>query len=399
MRSVRIVDVTLAALRDLDARRPEVLDSVLAALVFLGAAVSGVASEMTRPADSTFFGLVAIGALPYVLRRRLPLTVLVVASIPVLAILSLGYTSAVIGAGLMLAAYSVAAWSGRRQTVAAAVWVVIVLLAVFVSAPRTMPFAELVTNVAMFAGALALGRGATIRRENVALLRERAELAEQARVQESRRAVSDERLRIAQELHDVIGHSLGVIALQSGVGAHVIDTDPAEAKASLLAVSSTSRTALAEVRRILGALRTDDGTGAYRPPPGLESLPELAADLTAAGLPVQVRIEGARTDVPAALDLTAYRLVQEALTNVLRHSGPTQATVTVRYAPTAVEVEVLDDGNGLDRIPVPGARQGYGQLGMRERVTVWGGSLDAGPRPDGGYRVAARLPYGEEDGR
>jgi signal transduction histidine kinase len=274
---------------------------------------------------------------------------------------------------------------------------VLVLAVVVVVAPDAMGFAAVVTNAALFAGAFALGRSAHVRRENALLLEERARLADLARAKESRRAVADERLRIAQELHDVLGHSLGVIALQSGVGAHVIDVDPAEAKASLEAISRTSRSSLAEVRRILGALRTDaDGEGrGYHPPPGLDALEALAEQLTEAGLPVRVSVEGTPHQVPAALGLTGYRVAQEALTNVLRHAGPARAEVTVRYQDGRVTVQVDDDGHGV--AAHDGVASGHGQLGMRERVAVWGGTLQAGPRPDGGYRVTATLPYETEE--
>jgi signal transduction histidine kinase len=191
---------------------------------------------------------------------------------------------------------------------------------------------------------------------------------------------------------------LGVIALQAGVGAHVIDAAPAEAKSSLLAISETSRSALTEVRRILGALRGQGDPATYHPPPGLDAVSDLAAELTAAGLPVEVHIEGKRDDIPAALDLTAYRLVQESLTNVVKHAGPARAEVTIRYEPGTLVLEVLDDGQGpqanTDRLT-----PGHGQLGMRERVSVWGGSLAAGPRPGGGYLVEARLPHANQDSR
>jgi signal transduction histidine kinase len=316
---------------------------------------------------------------------------MVLASIPVLALLALGYSSAVIGAALFLAAYTVAAQSDRRTTAVAIGYAALMLVLVAVVAPTPMGVAGLVTNVALFTGAFALGGSTHVRRENVALLQERAQLAERARADEARTAVADERLRIAQELHDVLGHSLGVIALQAGVGAHVIDADPAEAKASLEAISRTSRTSLAEVRRILGALRTDAGTTGYHPPQGLDALDALAAELTDAGLPVQVHVRGTPHQVPAALDLTGYRVVQEALTNVVKHAGPARAEVTVGYADGQVTVQVDDDGPGTD--PRGGTPGGHGHLGMRERVAVWGGTLQAGPRPDGGYRVLATLPY------
>lgn len=386
------MEATWARLRALDEERPWLLDAVLAALLFAGAVVSAAVGTQSRTPDATYVALVASGAAPYALRRRAPLTVLVVASIPVLTVLALGYTSAVIGSGLFLAAYSVAAWADGRRTALAAGWVVVILVGLVLVKPEAMAFGELATNAAIFGGAIALGRGITERRRTVALLADRAELAERARVGEARRAVADERLRIAQELHDVIGHTLGVIALQAGVGAHVIDQDPAEAKACLISVSERSRSALAEVRRILGALRTGEGES-YAPPPGLDALGELATELTAAGLPVELRVEGAVDDIPAALGLTAYRVVQEALTNVVKHAGPARATVTVRQADDALLIEVADDGRGAPEGVTAG---GHGQLGMGERVAVWGGTLTAGSSPEGGYRVTARLPYGTD---
>ncbi len=386
--------------RAVDAQHPEALDSLLALAIFAGAAISGAAGGGDRSADGTFFLLLAVGSLPYAMRRRAPLTVLVVASLPVLALIGLGYTSAVVGSGLFLAAYTVAAWRTPRCLAAAVGWVTVMLASVAVARPSALPPGELLTNAALFVGAFGLGRSTRVRHANSALLKERAELAERARSEAARLAVSEERLRIAQELHDVIGHSLGVIALQAQVGAHVIDADPAEAKAALVAVSSTSRTALTEIRRILGAMH-DAAAESYHPAPGLASVRDLAAELTGAGLPVEVRTVGTPEPVPTALDVTAYRLVQEALTNVAKHAGRTQATVTVRYEPGALGLEILDDGP-TDRSPTrhaaspsANASPGHGQLGMRERVAVWGGSLETGPRPEGGYAVRATLPFGE----
>lgn len=393
------MNAALARLRELDAQRPWVLDSVLALAIFVASAVSAATpAEQFRSPDATAYLLIALGALPYAARRRWPLPVLVLASIPVVALLALGYSSAVIGAALFLAAYTVAAYSDRRVTALAAAYAAVVTLLVLAVAPDAMGVGAVVTNAALFIGAFALGRSAHVRRENVVLLQERAQLAEQARADEARNAVADERLRIAQELHDVLGHSLGVIALQAGIGAHVIDADPHEARASLEAISRTSRSSLAEVRRILGALRTDSGVTGYHPPPGLDALDTLAAELTEAGLPVHTQVLGAPHQVPAALDLTAYRVVQEALTNVVRHAGPAaRAEVTVRYDERQVTIQVDDDGHAAPA-PVGGPRTGHGQLGMRERVAVWGGTLHTGPRPEGGYRVVATLPYEPQEG-
>ena len=220
---------------------------------------------------------------------------------------------------------------------------------------------------------------------------ERAANAEHERDEEAKRAVADERLRIAQELHDVVAHSMGVIAVQAGVGAHVIDKDPAEAKKSLEAIASTSRSTLTEIRRLLGVLRADEN-GAYQPAPGLTDLDRLATDLDAAGVPVRLEINGTRDDVPPGVDLTAYRIVQEALTNVLKHAGPASASVLVGYQPGVVHLEIADNGRGVNGRATEG---GHGLMGMRERVGVYGGTLVAGPAPGGGFRVVAELPYGE----
>ena len=184
---------------------------------------------------------------------------------------------------------------------------------------------------------------------------------------------------------------MGVIAVQAGVGAHVIDTEPAEAKKSLEAISHTSRTTLAEIRRMLGVLREDAGAS-YTPAPGLVDLDRLVRDVGNAGLETEVRTEGTPTELPPGVDFTAYRIVQEALTNVLKHAGRARATVTVAYEDQALRLEIVDDGRGVNGRAEPG---GHGLMGMRERVGVYGGSFEAGPRNGGGFRVAVRLPYGE----
>lgn len=383
-----------ARVRRLDVERPWLLDAALAvALLAASVLAASAPAPDTRAPEATLYGLLVLGCIPYVGRRRAPMLALLLASLPVLAIIGLGYSSAVIGAGLFLLAYTVAARCAARTTALAACYIAGVLAVVFSTAPDRMPLAELATNAALFVGALGLGRGARMRLRNAALLAERAELAERAREEEAARAVSEERLRISRELHDVVGHTMGVIALQAGVGAHVIDTDRDEAKAALVSIAETSRSALAEIRQILGALRTGQDLTPVRPAPGLAALDDLVGELAAAGLPVRVHLSGDPVGVPAGVDVTAYRVVQESLTNVLRHAGPATAEVRVAYQPGAVVLEVIDDGPG----PAPSATTGgHGQIGMRERVAVWGGTLDVGPRQTGGYRVAARLPYREE---
>jgi signal transduction histidine kinase len=206
--------------------------------------------------------------------------------------------------------------------------------------------------------------------------------------QESRRAVADEQARIARELHDVIAHSVSVIVVQAAAADDVFDERPDQARAALRSIESAGREALVELRRLLGGVRPGDEAPDARP--GLDRLAELAAPLRAAGLEVTLRTEGpADVPVPAGVDLSAYRIVQEALTNTLRHAGASRAEVTVRTAAGMLELEVLDDGHGA--LPaVAGA--GRGIAGMRERTALLGGTLDAGSLPGGGFRVRARLP-------
>ena len=222
---------------------------------------------------------------------------------------------------------------------------------------------------------------------NLRLRSEKRAQEERTEQAEADRAVSDERLRIARELHDVVAHAMSIVTVQAGVAAHVIDDQPDEAKRMLENVRATSHEALDEMRRLLGVLR--GGDAALAPAPGLRDVGDLAQSLRTSGVPVELTICGDAAGVPSGVDLTAYRIVQEALTNVLKHAGPATATVAIRYEPGSVSVEVVDDGRGA---PVNTAG-GHGILGMRERVAAFGGTLVAAPRSGGGFRVHATLPY------
>ena len=206
--------------------------------------------------------------------------------------------------------------------------------------------------------------------------------------------MTEERLRLARELHDVVAHAMSVIAVQSGVGAHIANTQPKEAAKALGAIEATSRAALEELRRLLGGLRQEnEPQGELAPVPGLGDLDALLAEVAKAGLTVRLRVEGAPAPLPAGVDLSAYRIVQEALTNVVKHAGPARAQVVVGYRDQDVRLEVTDDGRGTVTSVSDGrAGTGHGLIGMRERVQVFGGDLEVGPCPDGGFRVAARLP-------
>jgi len=235
------------------------------------------------------------------------------------------------------------------------------------------------------------------RRARWAELQARAERLEREREDEARRAVTEERLRIARELHDVIAHSMSVIAVQSAVGYHVMDAQPGQARQALAAIEATSRSALTEMRRLLGVLRQEGETrGSLTPAPGLADLDSLVSQVQDAGLQVDVSVDGQAGTVPPGIDLSAYRIIQEALTNVIKHADCRSADVSICYRADSLTVEVIDHGRGAPG-GLPAARNGsgHGIIGMRERVAVFGGQFAAGPGPDGGFRVRARFPIRE----
>ena len=206
----------------------------------------------------------------------------------------------------------------------------------------------------------------------------------------AREAVTVERARIARELHDVIAHNISVISVQAAAAGRVLEGEQPVVRNALGAIETTARETVDEMRRMLGVLRASDDELTLAPQPGLHNLPALAEQVRAAGLPVDVRVEGTPEALPAGLELSAYRIVQEALTNTLKHAGPARATVTVRYGGTAIELEIIDDGAGNS------ARRGTGNglIGMRERVALFGGELEAGKQSNGGWALKARLPLG-----
>jgi signal transduction histidine kinase len=218
--------------------------------------------------------------------------------------------------------------------------------------------------------------------------RERATLAEREREAQARLAVSDERARIARELHDVVGHSVSVMTVQASAARRLLRPQQELERDALLVVEKTGREALAEMRRMVGVLRRPEEAPALAPQPSLEQIERLVEHTREAGLPVKLRIEGEPVPLPPGVDLTAYRLVQEALTNTLKHAGANSAEVVVRYEDGDVELTISDDGAG----GADGESGGHGLVGMRERVAVYGGELEAGPRAEGGFRLRARLP-------
>jgi signal transduction histidine kinase len=236
------------------------------------------------------------------------------------------------------------------------------------------------------AGIVGFAVGGTSRAAEQA--KERAEQAEREREEKARLAVADERARIARELHDVVGHSVSVMTVQASAVRRLLDPEQEKVNAALLVVEETGREALAEMRRMVGVLRHPEEAPALAPQPSLEQLERLVEHAREAGLPVELRIEGDPVQLPAGVDLTAYRLVQEGLTNALKHARAQQAEVVVRFRDGHVELTVSDDGPGGG----DGDKGGHGLVGMRERVSVYGGELEAGPRAGGGYRLRATLP-------
>jgi len=355
-----------------------------------------VGSGLPRGTLALAYALALLHTLPLAARRRFPGPVLALGVASGLAVAALGVPPIVLGLAILVAVYSVAAYGDRRVSLAGLAAAELGSAAVQLT-PGRFQTPTVVSNGLIIGAAWLLGHFVGRRRAYAARLERTAEL-ERTRAEQARRAVTEERLRLARELHDVVAHSISVIAVQSGVGAHVASTQPEEAAKALAAIEATSRAALTELRRLLGVLRQEgEPQGALAPVPGLADLDRLLAEVAKAGLAVRLQVEGTPSTLPAGVDLSAYRIVQEALTNVVKHAGPARAQVTICYRDHDVMVEVTDDGRGVAAPTGDGqAGVGHGLIGMRERVAVFGGDLEAGPRPAGGFRVAARLPLADQ---
>jgi signal transduction histidine kinase len=388
-------------------RWPRAADAFLAVAVFLGTAfvTDGPGDSLVIrpigdvPIPALLVFAVASAALYW--RRRAPLVVLGVVLLAWAVTLGSGYTD--VGGVAIIALYS----AGRHGTdarwghvgVAAAIAVVGVDI---LTGPG--PWGEAVLGGVVIFVAWYVGRRLRLRQERAAqLLREQAA--------EARRIVIEERTRIARELHDVVAHRVSLMTVQAGAAKAVASADPEAALRAMGAVEEAGRQALEELRHLLGVLRPETDPDGLGPQPGLADLPRLVEQIRAAGLDVSLATDGVSARLPARVDLFAYRIVQEALTNVLKHAGPGARTeVRLGTDRNAIVVEVLDDGNGLEppsaaagpfrpaESPV-GDRQGrpgHGIVGMRERAVLLGGTLEARPRPGGGFRVVAHLPTGGE---
>ncbi|MFF0966727.1 sensor histidine kinase [Streptomyces sp. NPDC003703] len=338
--------------------------------------------------------LMALGAAALVFRRRAPRAVLAVTGAVSLAGCLTGDPRAPVAMAAVIALYTVAATTDRPTTWRLGLSTMTVLTgAAMLGGPEPWYAQE---NLAIFAWtgmAAAGGDAVRSRRAFVSAIRERAERAERTREEEARRRVVEERLRIARDLHDVVAHHIALVNVQAGVAAHIMDKRPDQAKEALAHVREAGRSALNELRATVGLLRqSDDPEAPTEPAPGLDRLDDLVGTFRSAGLRVEVARSDGGAPLPAAVDLAAFRIVQEALTNVQKHAGSGAAAEVsvVRVGPN-VEITVLDDGAGADG--APGADGGgHGLLGMRERVTALRGTLTTGPRYGSGFRVHAILP-------
>lgn len=328
--------------------------------------------------------LILAHVVPIAFRRRTPRAAFAVSIGAGVLYLAAGWPMVGLGLAALVMTYSLAAYAARFHSLVGlvAVEVGLTLEALFgMSRPQ---FDTLLGNLIMLAAAWILGDGARRRREEA--------LSEQQRL--ARQAVGEERLRIARELHDVVAHSMSVIAVQAGTGRMVIDDDLEHARRALASIEETSKRALDEMRRLLGVLRADTpDAAALAPVPTLDDLDRLVAYAVDGGTAVDVSVDGDRRKAPAGIELAAYRVLQEALTNVRRHAAGAPARVHLSFEPAELVVEIE---NPLAGGQPPSGSGGHGLLGMRERVSLYGGTFDAGPHPDGTFKVSARIPYENE---
>jgi signal transduction histidine kinase len=374
-----------------------VLDVAVAAAVAVAMALTiSVAAEpdATRSPDVLAYVLGLIVAALVLARRRWPMGV-VIGSVGVLFVYyGLDYPAFSPAVPLAAAAYF-AAVAGHIVAASAVLAGVVISGAGWQTLGEGSSLASVLgkntlTDAALFAAVLLLGETVRSRRAWAHEVRERLRRAEEDRALEAARHVAEERLRIARELHDVMAHTVAALTVQAGVAADVVDDDPQRAKVALRTIREQSRAAMSELKATVGLLRAGAPDAPRAPAPGLAGLDALAQTAREAGVEVEISLAGAVRPLPGAIDLTAYRIVQESLTNVVRHAHATVARVLVRYERDALVVEVDDDGDGPAQ--TGGGVDGYGLAGMRERAVALGGILEAGPRPGGGFRIHARLP-------
>jgi signal transduction histidine kinase len=400
-------------------RLPALAQDVLLALFITVMQVQGTITRNAGEAgerslaDFGYLGyvLLIVSGMVIAVRRRWPVPVFVTAALASLVYYGLDFPDGPGWLGLFVALYTVAAYGdGRRSLVIAGVGTTVLTIGWLVAAADIEPRAAIgwvFFRIGAAVMSTALGESVRSRRIIAAEAQQRAELAERTREEEARARVDAERLRIAREVHDTVAHAIAIINVQSGVTAHVLDKRPERAREALRAIEQTSSRALREMRTVLGVLRDDNDGRA--PHPGLEQIDELTAKARDAGLDINLEATSPATPVPSAVGSAAYRILQESITNVIRHAGPTRVTVTLNPGIDVLEIRVTDEGRRAasgdaradPRLPAhqvggngtgSSAKPGRGILGMRERCQLLGGELDARPTPSGGFEVKAHLP-------
>jgi signal transduction histidine kinase len=365
---------------------PLIWDSLLAAAIAIGSVVGAVVGEHASgdpargPVGPQAYLLLVGGSAVLAVRRRWPIAVLVAVSGASIALAFVNGAFDLVFP-VALATYTAAAHVDRERFVRLSLPISIVgtVAALVVAYPGTN-WVEVLISATFAAGLpMLFGRIGFNRRRRIDVDRERA----------ARDAVVEERARIARELHDVVAHAMSVMVVQAGAARSVLDDDPAAARAAIGRIESTGRDGLTEMRRLIGILKADGADADRAPQPGLGQLESLLETVRGAGVPVEAVTEGEPRPIPTGLDLVAYRIVQEALTNVMKHAGRASARVLLRWGDAALDVEVSDDGRG----PFVATDGGLGLLGMRERVALYGGTIRTGPRPGGGFTVHAHMPY------
>ena len=343
--------------------------------------------------DALGFGLILLQALPLAARRKAPVWTLAATTAGLMVYSHLRYRPSLASFGFLIALYSVAAYRSRRVSIPIGLAAAAALLVMLLLAPEPITPDAIGVDYLLGGAAWFIGDGVRIRRGHVVQLEDRALRLEHERAERVKQAVTEERQVIARELHDVVAHNVSVMVAQAGAAQRIFHAQPEEALGALGAIEHSGREALVEMRRLTGFLRTEHDHGDGRSPqPGLGNLGALVAQVEEAGVPVSLSIEGTPRPLPVGLDLSAFRIVQEALTNTLKHAGPATADVVVRYGDRRLDLTITDTGSRSADPNANGSLPGYGQLGMRERVALFGGELRVGPRRGGGYIVSASLP-------
>jgi signal transduction histidine kinase len=392
------MEQTRNAVKRIRAIDPHAVDA-LVALALTVAALVVVIGRIGGDAefrDNDFLGtaLVLLQTLPLAMRRVAPLGVLVVINSAIDVHAATGYEMVQAGTfGSLIALYGVASLTDSRKATVAALIMVPAFAIFFATNRQDFGVGEIASTCGTWAAGWFLGTYIRTRGEQAEAAGERAAWLERDRDVRAREAVADERARIARELHDMVGHALNLIVIQAGGAQRVFESRPELARQSLASIESAGRQALSDMERMLEILRVAEGPDqVLSPQPGLRQVDSLAAQVSDAGLPVEVSVEGRPAELPSSIDLSAYRIIQEALTNSMKHAGASRAKVAIRYRPDSLELEVTDDGRGVSERGPSDEKGGRGLIGMRERAALFGGELSVGPMPEGGYRVHARLP-------